>query len=235
MSVDLKPIVTKHLATFGDKRRRSIEKIALRGLLAKKNPYLFIARQVDTPSELAQELVSATLSSSEETMFGNTLEAIAIDICADVYGGLKSAAPGIDLEFNRGGCRYLVSIKSGPNWGNSSQVARLRQDFATAVKVLRQNDPTANVQAVNGCCYGVQRTDYGTYLKVCGAAFWELISGDPHLYVRLIEPIRVAASNGFVAERTDLVHRITTELSVSWSLADGRLDWERIVRLGRST
>ena len=231
MRVDLAEIVTEHLTIFGDKRRRSIEGITLRGLLAKKNPYLFIARQVVTPAELAQELVAATLSSSGETMFGNTLEGIAIDICATVYGGQKSAATGIDLEFSRESRRYLVSIKSGPNWGNSSQITRLRQDLSNAVRLVRQNDTTANVLAINGCCYGSSDRDYGDYRKVCGAGFWELISGDPDLYLRLVEPIRTAASNGFIAERTQLVQRLSVDLTVSWLTADGLLDWERIVSL----
>lgn len=235
MPYDLTEIVARHLTTFGEKRKKSINRITLRGLLAKKNPYLFIARQVHTPAELAQELVSATLSSSEETMFGNTLESIAIDICAAVYGGQKSAATGIDLEFNRDSCRYLVSIKSGPNWGNSSQIARLRQNLSNGVRLLRQNDPAVNARAVNGCCYGSSDTDYGDYRKVCGAGFWELISGDPDLYVRLVEPIRTSASNGFIAERTKLVHRLSVELAVSWSLPDGTLDWNRIVTLGAGT
>ena len=235
MQVDLTGIVAKHLAIFGDKRRQSIERITLQKLLAKKNPYLFIARQVETPAELAQELVAATLSSSEETMFGNTLEAIAIDICTAVYGGQKSAATGIDLEFSRESRRYLVSIKSGPNWGNSSQIARLRQNLSNAVRLVRQNNPTANVLAVNGCCYGSSDTDHGDYRKVCGAGFWELISGDPDLYRRLVEPIRTAASNGFIAERTQLVQQLSVELAVSWSTPDGRLDWERIVTLGART
>ena len=232
MPVDLAAIVAKHLEAFGDKRRESINKIVLSKLLAKKNPYLFIARQVETPLELAQELTAATLSSSEETMFGNTLEAIAIDICRAVYGGQKSAATGIDLEFTRDGCRYLVSIKSGPNWGNSTQVRGLRQNLSLGVRLVRQNDPTANVLAVNGCCYGSCDTDYGDYRKVCGAAFWELISGEPDLYLRLVEPIRTSASNGFISERVQLVQRLSRELAVSWAQPDGNLDWDRIVRLG---
>lgn len=219
----LAELVARHITEFGERHKTSIEKISLIRLLAKKNPYLFIARQVNTLSDLAQELATATLSSSEETMFGNTLEAIAIDICAVTYGGHKSAAAGIDLEFMDGSCRYLISIKSGPNWGNSSQVKRLKQDFARAVALIRQNNPTVNVLAVNGCCYGSGSTDYGTYRKVCGPSFWELISGDPDLYLRLVEPIRTAASNGFVTERAQLIERLAAELAESWTLLMGNL------------
>jgi len=54
-----------------------------------------------------------------------------------VYKGRKSAVQGIDLEFDNEGVRYIVAIKSGPNWGNSSQIAKMRSDFKTASKTLR--------------------------------------------------------------------------------------------------
>ena len=72
--------------------------------------------------------MEAHLSSQEETIFGGFLEELAIFICAQVYGGQKSSAEGIDLEFIKDGIRYIVSIKSGPNWGNSNQVARLKDN-----------------------------------------------------------------------------------------------------------
>ena len=78
-----------------------------------------------------------------------------------------------------GQVRYIVSIKSGPNWGNSSQIAKLRDNFAAAIRVIRQGNRTANVIAVNGCCYGREtRPDKGEYFKYCGQEFWELISDD---------------------------------------------------------
>ena len=154
--VELGSIVERHVRAFSEKRRTKIEVLSLPKLLMTKNPYLFIARQVNTPADLAEQLVTAALSSSEETMFGNTLEKIAIDICAAAYNGQKSTATGVDLEFFRGGRRYVVAIKSGPNWGNSSQIARLKQNLAGAVRLIRQHDPEANVMAVNGCCYGAR-------------------------------------------------------------------------------
>ncbi len=224
MPVDLAPIVRRQVEAFAAKRRATIEKLTINNLLSRKNPYLFIARGVDTPAELAEELVSAALSSSEETQFGNTLESIAIEICEAVYGGQKSAASGVDLEFNRAQRRYIVAIKSGPNWGNSSQIRRMRQDLNSASRLIRQHNLDTNVMAVNGCCYGRGDTDFGDYRKVCGTPFWELISGDPDLYLRLIAPLKDASSNGFVSERRDLVERLGQELTTTWSQTNGTLD-----------
>ena len=37
---------------------------------------------------------------------------------------VNQVSPGIDLEFDKDGVRYIVTIKSGPNWGNSSQIGK---------------------------------------------------------------------------------------------------------------
>ncbi|MCY4258540.1 MAG: PmeII family type II restriction endonuclease [bacterium] len=111
MLVDATLIVERHVSEFSERRRLKIAKLSLHELLIRKNPYMFIARQIEAPQELAEEIVGAALSSSEETMFGHTLEAIAVDVCAEAFGGIKSAAQGVDLEFMRDKRRYVVSIK----------------------------------------------------------------------------------------------------------------------------
>ena len=103
---------------------------------------------------LVIEILQAHMSSQEETVFGNYLEELAILICKKTYGGIKSSTEGIDLEFEKNGKKYIVAIKSGPNWGNSSQIAKMRADFQRTKKVLRQSDSMPEIVAVNGCCYG---------------------------------------------------------------------------------
>ncbi len=120
-------------------------------------------------------------------MFGNYLEDLAIFICGRVYRRFKSSTPGIDLEMEKEGKRYIVAIKSGPNWGNSDQIVKMKLNFTRAIRVLHQNPAITTVVAVNGCCYGKDsRPDKGDYLKLCGQAFWSLISGDEELYVKII-------------------------------------------------
>ena len=48
--------------------------------------------------------------------------------------------------------RYIVSTKSGPNWGNSSQITKMKDNFNTATRVIRQGNPGMKIVAVNGCC-----------------------------------------------------------------------------------
>jgi len=122
-------------------------------------------------------------------MFGAFLEKLAIFVCKEVFNGTKSPAEGIDLDFTRNKQRYLVSIKSGPNWGNSDQKKRMKNNFTKAKKVLGQN-----VICVNGCCYGRSRDENkGDYTKKCGQSFWEFISGRPEFYKEIVQPLGIRA------------------------------------------
>ena len=229
MAVDLEPIVKKHVTVFNAKRLEKIESLNLKDLLRRKNPYLFAARNTTEVEDLARALVAATLSSSEETLFGQTLEDIAIDVCGEAFSGFKSGIQGVDLEFTRDGRRYIVSIKSGPQWGNSSQVKKMRDDFRSAARVIRQGSGQIEVVAVNGCCYGKTVTDKGDYRKVCGAAFWELVSGESDLYQRLLAILSREASNGFSDALDQAVNDIVEQLTEDWAGEDRTLDWERIL------
>lgn len=227
---DLEEIIKRRIGMFNIKRQAKIRNIKAIDLLKRKNPYLFIAQQVKKPEMLAEAIVRASLSSSEETLFGNALEEIAIDICEAIFGGQKSTTKGIDLDFSRDGIRYLVAIKSGPNWANSSQKEKLRQDFRTAIQVAKQSDRNLNIQAVNGCCYGTDNKEFGDYRKVCGRAFWELISGDKMLFHQLVIEIDKASTNGYQQDIARAVEKITGELEADWS-EDGKLSWRRIIKL----
>jgi len=163
--------VEAHIGTFHDKRLESLANLNLTKLLAK-NPYLFRSKNLVIAGDLVKSLLDAYLSSQEETLFGKFLEGLAIYVAEQVRGGWKSGITGIDLEFVQDGARYIISIKSGPNWGNSSQLDRMKDNFTTAARTIRQGDRTANVIAVNGCCYGRDsRPDKGGYFKYCGQDF----------------------------------------------------------------
>jgi len=182
--------VGANIQTFHQRRLNSLQELKLMDVVKRKNPYLFKAKNINAAPEFVKTLLDAFLSSQEEGIFGGFLEELAIFICSQVYGGRKSSAEGIDLEFERDNIRYIVSIKSGPNWGNSSQIKKLRDNFKKAKRILGTNISSTNVVAVNGCCYGKNRSpDKGDYLKLCGQEFWKFISGDDTLYTDIIEPL----------------------------------------------
>ena len=184
-------------------------------------------------ADLVRSLLDAHLSSQEETLFGDFLEGLAVYVAETVHGGWKSSATGIDLEFAIGETRYIVSIKSGPNWGNSSQIARLKENFTTAARVIRQGNRTANIIAVNGCCYGRDNNpDKGGYFKYCGQEFWELISGDANFYTRIIEPLGHNAkqrNRTFSDQYGVVINRLSREFANSFCTDDDAIDWPKLV------
>ena len=131
-SVELE--IDRILEGFTDKLKDKLHVQAIE-ILGRKNPFLFRVRSGDDAKELSKMVIDAYLSSSEETMFGNILEEIAISVCANAKGGSKSSAEGIDLEYDKGAERTLIQVKSGPNWGNSRQTCRaISARFGKAAK-----------------------------------------------------------------------------------------------------
>lgn len=226
--------VAENIQIFHQKRLDSLQKLKLMNVVRRKNPYLFKAKDINTAPDFVKTILDAHLSSQEEGVFGGFLEELAIFICSQVYGGQKSSAEGIDLEFEKDSIRYIVSIKSGPNWGNSSQVAKLRDNFRKAKRILRTNTSLTNVVAVNGCCYGKNRKpDKGDYLKLCGQKFWEFISGDNNLYTDIIEPLGHQAkekNEQFMEEYAKVINKFTAEFLGKFCDADGNMLWEEIVK-----
>ncbi|MDO8952299.1 MAG: PmeII family type II restriction endonuclease, partial [Draconibacterium sp.] len=184
--------------------------------------------------DIIKSLTDAFISSQEETIFGDWLEGLAIFINSKVYEGRKSGIPGIDLEFDKDNIRYILTIKSGPNWGNSSQIGKLLADFKTAKKTLRTSNSQLNVVAVNGCCYGREnKSDKGEYFKYCGQKFWEFISGDPELYTKIIEPLGHNAkerNDDFIISYSQMINKFTKEFANEFCRDNGDIDWDKLVK-----
>ena len=231
---DVLKYVEENIGTFHQKRIHSIDKLKLSTVLKRKNPYLFKAKSVLTAEQIVRGLIDAHISSNEETIFGDWLEGLAIFINNKVYNGYKSGITGIDLEFDSNDRRYIVAIKSGPNWGNSSQIKKMATDFKTAKTALRTSNSNLNVVAVNGCCYGRNRQpDRGDYFKYCGQCFWEFISGDSELFTKIIEPLGHKAKEKndiFIEAYSNMLNRFTKEFADTYCKDDGKIDWEKLVR-----
>ena len=225
--------VEENIAAFHIKRIESINKLKLSQVLKRKNPYLFKAKYMQTSEQIIRGIVDAHISSNEETIFGNWLEGLAIFINNEVYGGYKSGITGIDLEFDKDNIRYIVTIKSGSNWGNSSQIKKMLSDFKTAKRTLRTSNSQINVVAINGCCYGVDRNpDKGEYFKYCGQEFWYFISEEENLYTELIEPLGYKArekNEDFMLSYTQMINKFTREFSNSFFNKNGDIDWMKLV------
>jgi hypothetical protein len=234
--IDRKAIIefaNEHIEDFHTSRLRRLSDIKLNAVVKRKNPYLFRAKNLLEADELVSAMLDALLSSSEEEIFGRFLEKLAIFVSEQAYQGKKSSAEGIDLEFDRDNIRYIVSVKSGPNWGNSSQQKRMKDNFNNALKVQRQGNPKFQVQAVLGICYGKSKDgDKGLYLKKMGQSFWYFLSDDPTLYIDIIEPIGYRAKDHnerFFEEKAALKNRLVGKFIDDFCYDDGRIDWAKLV------
>jgi hypothetical protein len=230
---DVTQYVRDNIEIFHRKRIDSLDRLRLNTVLKKKNPYLFKAKYLLTAEQIVNGLTDAFLSSNEETIFGDWLEGLAIFINNRVYGGRKSGITGIDLEFDKEGVRYIVNIKSGPNWGNSSQIAKMRADFNTAKRTLRTSNSGMNIRAVNGCCYGRDGSpDKGDYFKYCGQDFWTFISGEDTLYTDIIEPLGFMAkerNSAFAESYANKINLFTREFANKFCDDEGRIAWNKLV------
>ncbi|MCU0449998.1 MAG: cytosolic protein [Bernardetiaceae bacterium] len=230
---DVTRYVEENIGVFHAKRLQSLDKLKLESILKRKNPYLFRAKYMLTSEQIIRGLLDAYISSNEETIFGDWMEGLAIFINAQVFDGKKSGIPGVDLEFEHDHIRYIIAIKSGPNWGNSSQIKKMEADFNSARKVLRTSGAKVNVVAVNGCCYGRDNhPDKGSYQKLCGQRFWEFISGDPELYIKIIEPLGHLSrekNESFMQAYAQAINRFVVEFAKDFCNAQGAIDWPKLV------
>ena len=231
---DVTKYVEDHIGVFHQKRIQSLDNLKLNNVLKRKNPYLFKAKYVLTAEEMVRGIVDAHISSNEETIFGDWLEGLAIYINTKVYGGWKSMAEGVDLEFDKDNVRYAVNIKSGPNWGNASQIKKMREDFTKAERIIRTSNSKLHIIKVNGCCYGRDKNpDKGDYFKLCGQEFWHLMSGEASLYTDIIEPLghkAKAKNEEFIEAYSKLINKFTLEFTQNYCTSDGAINWEKIVR-----
>lgn len=228
--------VEEHIASFHKARIKSLTELKLAKLLKRKNPYLFRAKNLVTPRALVKAFLDAHLSSQEEGLLGGFLEGLAVFIARRVHGGRKSTATGLDLEFIFDGRLYLFDIKSGPNWGNNSQIQKMKDNFARAKRIISQSKDAPPVEVINGCCYGRQQRkseNKGEYIKLCGQRFWELISGDAEMFTKIVEPVGIKAAerNGeFDKQYEKVLDAFTELLAVDFCDDQGNVLWEKVAQ-----
>lgn len=235
---DVANYVEENIGIFHQKRISSLASLKLSKVLKRKNPYLFKAKHVLTAEEIVKGFIDAHISSNEETFFGEWLEGLAIFINHKVYNGWKSGIRGVDLEFDMDGKRHIVNIKSGPNWGNASQIAKMTSDFKAAQKTLRTSSSQMSIVCVNGCCYGQDnKPDKGDYFKYCGQRFWEFISCNTNLYTQIIQPLGHKSkekNDKFYQSYSQMINKFTLEFGKEFCKKNGAIDWERLVQFNSS-
>ena len=232
-SADLEKLVRERLHVFYKRRLDKLTGLKLQETLKKKNPYLFRAIGVVKASEIVESLLNAYMSSSEETIFG---EAFFEPIARVASKGFSAGGTGIDVVIETEDEYTAVSVKSGPHWGNASQMAKLKQDFETQRSIFTNRKIKKQFRALLVHCYGRTCGEPGTtrmYSIRSGQAFWEQITGDPDFYLNLIRAMddypaihRVSYDKA----RSEAVNRFEKEFLIRFSTKSGAIDWDELVR-----
>ena len=144
----------------------------------------------------------------------------------------------IDLIFETDLSLFIVGIKSGPSWGNADQIKKMQENFKKARIILQEEGIQKSIRAINGCIYGKENRPlsnnpdpYVHYEKICGQAFWELISGDVNLYKKIIKPMELRAkqnSDKLDVLYTQKVNGFTDDFSASFC-TNNLIDWEKLL------
>lgn len=247
--VAVQDYVEENIGAFHEKRLDTVRNKRMDDVLRRKNPYLFRAKE-QTATQLVESIMNSFISSQEETLFGEFMEGVAVFVAGQTMGGYKPSPQqltGIDLVFEKDNTVYVVDIKSGPNWGNSSQVTKMYLHFREAITRLKAQHPGQSIIPINGCMYGKDSrpkktgkikqasvtVDEITYWKLCGQDFWHFISANRELYVEIIKPLGYQAkqrNEDFQIAYGKFISRLTREFFVKYCHESGEPDWGQLTR-----
>ena len=126
--------IASALETFYGTLIEKIDGLNIQKVMKRKNPYLYRAKAMQSATEIVDSVLTAFVSSSEETIFGNCFfEPIAIA----ASGGNKALAEGIDImiQNNETNTISAIAVKSGPSVFNADSKKRQEQNFTAASKL----------------------------------------------------------------------------------------------------
>jgi len=160
---------------FLQRRFKAIRQLKLSDL--DVNPFLIRVMRnemgFETPRDIVRWLLQQRLERGTVTSFGNTLQDVA-KLFSD-----GTAVEGADILKVKGGKRYHIQVKSGPNPTDSHLSTKTSELLQSAERRNRGS------VALFAMCYGAPdrvSSVIKKYVKVdylVGKQFWEFISDDP--------------------------------------------------------
>lgn len=220
------------LGNFYESLIKKIDSLNIKSVIRRKNPYLFRAKAMNGAAQIVGAILSAFVSSSEETIFGNVfLEPIAIAAAQ----GQKALAEGLDIMVERDDTIYAIAVKSGTNVFNSASRTRQTQNFMAASKLARQ--AKKRYVPIVGYGYGKKKvSDRGIpkfYIELAGKDFWAELTGDEEFYIKLIRYMGKLPEK--YVEEFDVAYqkaanRLVREFAQEFCFEDGSIDWEKLVK-----
>lgn len=221
------------LETFYNVLIEKIDTLNIQKVMKRKNPYLYRAKAMESAAEIVESVLTAFVSSSEETIFGNCFfEPIAIA----ASGGNKALAEGIDIMIQDNATNTItaIAVKSGPAVFNADSKKRQEQNFAAASKLAQQ--VKARYEAYIGYCYGKKkesgRGKPKMYQELAGKRFWAELTGDGEFYKKIIEYMGTMPEQYITSYKesySKAANRLVREFSNSFCKEDGSIDWEKLV------
>lgn len=225
--------VAEALENFYRALINKIDSINISDILKSKNPYLYRAKAMQTAAEIIESIMQAFVSSSEETIFGNTFfEPIAIA----ASNGKKSLAEGIDIDIvdDDTNTQYGIAVKSGTSVFNADSKKRQEENFKRAQKLATQGK--RRFEAIVGYAYGTKQDSGRGYAKIyqeiAGEEFWTAITGDKDFYKKIISYMGQLPEKYIDEYKTSYAraaNRLIKSFSSDFCLDDGSIDWEKLV------
>lgn len=219
------------LTDFYTSLTRTLDNINVNKILKRKNPYLYRAKGISNASEIVGGILSAYVSSSEETLFGNCFfEPIAVV----VSGGQKAVTEGVDITVDKNNTIYSIAVKSGTSVFNADSRKRQEQNFQSAQKRAQQAHKA--FFPVVGYGYGKKKIKPGKekfYQELAGKDFWEWLTGDKDFYTKIIEFMGTRPdeyAKEFEEAYCKAENRLIREFTIKYCKDDGSIDWDALVR-----
>ena len=230
---ELQNAVIAGLHEFYQRRLNKLTELDLKETLLKKNPYLFKAKGMENAPEIVEHLLQAYMSSSEETIFG---DAFFEPLVKAASSGTAAEGAGIDVIVETEEEYKVISVKSGPNWGNSSQVDKLQQNFERARRVFDNKKMRKHFKAILAHCYGRKNglpTDKRMYHIQSGQQFWFELTGDKDFYLKILTAIGDFPEQHKTEYQTawsNAVNRFVRDFTTHFCAADGSILWDKLLQ-----
>jgi hypothetical protein len=232
---NLEATIRTCLANFYKRRIAALDSLDLRTVLRRKNPYLFRAVGIANAPEMVTQLLTAHVSSSDEGIFGDELFE---PVFKEITKAQIAAARGVDFVIETDDAYQAISLKSGPNAFNSSQVSKQTQQFKEIELSLRATLRSVRKQfiPIMGCGYGRVNsppTSARGYYKLAGQAFWERVTGDPDFYLKLVRLMRDDPDGHrpvFKQAWDRAINRFVKQFADQFCDAAGNILWEELVK-----
>lgn len=219
------------LTDFYTSLTEKLDKINVDKILKKKNPYLYRAKGICSAGQIVSGILAAFVSSSEETVFGNTFfEPLAMV----VSGGQKAVTEGVDITVDKDNTIYSIAVKSGTSVFNADSRKRQEQNFQSAQR--RAQQARKAFLPVVGYGYGrkkVKLENEKFYKELAGKDFWQWLTGDPEFYTKIIgfmgtKPDEYAKEFEEAYVRAE--NRMIRQFTVKYCKEDGSIDWDALIR-----